>query len=146
MLSQGGADHPERELNIFLQARPKGWRLSFGSGKVSSLKSLKMMCEWGCFAVWKFSVRKLCLFSRFSHICVCVLSRLLTSGSATSWTVALQAPLSMGFPKARILEWVAFSTSRGSSQPRDRTHLFCVSCIGRWVLCHLSRLGSPSLI
>ena len=34
-------------------------------------------------------------------------------------TVALQAPLFMGFSKARILESVAISSSRGSSQPRD---------------------------
>ena len=26
---------------------------------------------------------------------------------ATPWTVAYQAPLSMGFSKARVLEWVA---------------------------------------
>ena len=29
-------------------------------------------------------------------------------------------------PQARILEWVANSSSRGSSQPRDRTHIFCI--------------------
>ena len=40
---------------------------------------------------------------------------------ATPWTVAQQAPLSMGFSLARILEWVATSFSRGSSQPRDWT-------------------------
>ena len=33
----------------------------------------------------------------------------------------------------RILEWVAISFSRGSSQPRDQTH---VPCIGRQVLYH----------
>ena len=37
------------------------------------------------------------------------------------WTVARQAPLSMGFFQARVLEWVAISFSRRSSQPRDRT-------------------------
>ena len=36
------------------------------------------------------------------------------------------------FP-AKILEWVAISFSRGSSWPRDRTH---ISCIGRWILYH----------
>ena len=36
---------------------------------------------------------------------------------ATPWTVAHQAPLSMGIPQARILEWVAMPSSRGSSQP-----------------------------
>ena len=36
-----------------------------------------------------------------------------------------------GISQARILEWVAISFSRGSSQPRDWT---CVSCIGRQIL------------
>ena len=36
-----------------------------------------------------------------------------------------------GISQARILEWIAIPFSRGSSQPRDRTH---VSCIGRWIL------------
>ena len=34
--------------------------------------------------------------------------------------VAHQAPLSMGISQARLLEWVAMPSSRGSSQPRDR--------------------------
>ena len=49
--------------------------------------------------------------------------------SATSWTAAHEAPLSMGFFPARILEWVAISFSRGSSRPRDWTWVFCVSFI-----------------
>ena len=39
----------------------------------------------------------------------------------TPWTVAYQAPLPMGILQARILEWVAISFSRGSSQLRDQT-------------------------
>ena len=35
---------------------------------------------------------------------------------------------------ARILEWVAVSSSRGSSQPRDQADISGVSCIGRWIL------------
>ena len=31
--------------------------------------------------------------------------------------------------QARILEWVAISSSRGSSQPRDQTLIRYVSCI-----------------
>ena len=38
---------------------------------------------------------------------------------ATPWTVAPQAPLSMGILQARILEWVAMPSSRESSRPRD---------------------------
>ena len=38
----------------------------------------------------------------------------------TPWTVVHQAPLSMGFFQAKVLEWVAIFSSRGSSWPRDR--------------------------
>ena len=37
----------------------------------------------------------------------------------TLWTLAHQALLSMGILQARILEWAAMPSSRGSSQPRD---------------------------
>ena len=40
--------------------------------------------------------------------------------------------------QARILEWVAMPSSRGSSWPRDRTHVVSyVSCNGRQVLYHI---------
>ena len=38
-----------------------------------------------------------------------------------------------GVLQARTLEWVAISFSRGSSQPRDQTLVYC---IGRWILWH----------
>ena len=50
-----------------------------------------------------------------------------------------------GILQARILEWVAMPSSRGSSQPRDWTHVSYISCIGRCILYHLCLLGSPSL-
>ena len=42
---------------------------------------------------------------------------------ATPWTIAHQALLSMGILQARILEWVAMPSSRGSSQPKDQTQV-----------------------
>ena len=45
--------------------------------------------------------------------------------------------------QARIVEWVAISSSRGSSQPRDQTQVSYVSCSGRWVLYRQCHLGSP---
>ena len=42
-----------------------------------------------------------------------------------------------GIFQARIVEWVAISFSRGSSWPRDRTHISSVSCAGRQILYHL---------
>ena len=32
-----------------------------------------------------------------------------------------------GILQARILEWVAISSSRGSSQPRNQTHVSCLA-------------------
>ena len=49
-----------------------------------------------------------------------------------------------GILQAKILEWVAMPSSRGSSWPRDRTHISYVSCIGRWHL--LVPPGKPILI
>ena len=34
-----------------------------------------------------------------------------------------------GILQARIRKWVAMSPSRGSSLPRDQTHISCISCI-----------------
>ena len=51
------------------------------------------------------------------------------------WTVVRQVPLSMAF-LGKNPGWVAISYSRGSSWPRDRTHISWVSCIGRRILHH----------
>ena len=47
-----------------------------------------------------------------------------------------QAPLSMAILQARIVEWAAMPSSRGSSPPRDGTRISEVSCIGRRALYH----------
>ena len=83
--------------------------------------------------------RSLC--PEIQNLSVCDLIAVLVSGGGlvtnsyffvTPWTVALQAPLS-GISQARILEWVAISSSRISSQTRYWT---CVSCVGRRILYH----------
>ena len=51
---------------------------------------------------------------------------------------SLQAPLSMGILQARILQWVAMPSSRGSSWPRDWTR---VSFAGRFLT--TEPLGKP---
>ena len=48
-----------------------------------------------------------------------------------------------GILHTRVLEWVALSSSRGSSQPRDRTRISCISCIGRCVLYHRAIREAP---
>ena len=49
-----------------------------------------------------------------------------------------------GILQARILDWVAMPSSRGSSQPRNQTYVSYVSWIGRWVLYLQCHLGSQS--
>ena len=53
-----------------------------------------------------------------------------------------QVPLSMG-SQARILEWVAIFFFRGSSQPRDWTH---ISCTGKQILHHWATGETPLVI
>ena len=51
---------------------------------------------------------------------------------ATSWTIGPSVP---GISQARVLAWVATSSSRGSSWPRDQTCISCVSWIaGRFFI------------
>ena len=50
-----------------------------------------------------------------------------------------------GILQVRILEWVVMPSSRGSSWPKDQTHISYVSCIGRWVFYHYHHPGSPKV-
>ena len=69
------------------------------------------------------------------HISPCVLSR---CSSIQLCPMDCSPPGSSvhGVPQARILEWVAISSSRESSWPRDWTPISYVSCIGRQILYH----------
>ena len=59
-------------------------------------------------------------YTAYVEYLVCAMC-LVMSDSVIPWAIAHQVPLSMGILQARILEWVAMSSSRGSSQPRDQT-------------------------
>ena len=48
-----------------------------------------------------------------------------------------------GIIHARILEWVAMPSSKGSSQLKDQTCVSYISCTGRGVLYLECHLGSP---
>ena len=48
-----------------------------------------------------------------------------------------------GILQVRILEWVAISSSKGSSQRRDQTCISCDSCIAGGFFYPLSHQGSP---
>ena len=61
-------------------------------------------------------------------------SKLLQSCPTLCDPVDCQALLSIGILQAVILGRVAMSSCRRSSQPRNRTHISYISCIGRQVL------------
>jgi len=80
-----------------------------------------------------FPVYHACVLSHFSHV------RLF----ATLWTVAHQAPLSMGFSRQKYWSGFQYSSSpmtssRGSFQPRDRIHVSCISYTAGGFFTHLA--------
>ena len=67
----------------------------------------------------------------YKGMLVALVNHQAVAGSVTAWTVARQAPLSMGFLRQEHWSGLPFLSSGESSRPRGRT---CVSCIGRWIL------------
>ena len=63
--------------------------------------------------------------------CVCVHAKLLQSCLTLCDPIDYSPPGSSvhGILQARTLEWLTMPSSRGTSQPRDRTQISCVSCI-----------------
>ena len=81
-----------------------------------------------------FHPSRLSQSTRLSYLWVKVTQPCLTLCDAMDYTVH-------GILQARILEWVAFPFSWGSSQPRDRTQIS--HC--RQILYQLSHQGNPEL-
>ena len=75
-------------------------------------------------------------------VCVCVCACMHAKSLQSCLTLchpmdcSLPDPSVHGILQARILEWVAMPSSRGSSWPRDQTCISYVSCIGSQVLSH----------
>ena len=84
---------------------------------------------------WNCSGNEICFINTdlLIFVCVCVLIAQSYSTLCDLMDCSLADFSVHGISQARILEWVVISFSRGSSQPRDRTH---ISCIGRWILYH----------
>ena len=79
------------------------------------------------------SVSKLCMHAKLLQSCPTLCDPMDCSPPGSSVHEIVQA---------RILEWVAIPSSRGSSQSRDQIHVSYVSCIGRQVLYHQCYLGN----
>ena len=70
-------------------------------------------------------------------VCVCVCNELVSHAQVCNPMDYHLPDCSVhGILQARILEWIAFSFSRESFQPRDQIHIFCNFCIGRQILYH----------
>ena len=68
------------------------------------------------------------------HPQVCVLGHVQLF--VAQWTVAHQASLPVGFSGQESWSGLPFPPPGQSSRPRHQTRISCVSCIGRWILCH----------
>ena len=77
------------------------------------------------------------------EVCVLVLGGSAVSDSLQAMDCSLPGPFVRGIFQAKVLGWVAISSSTGSSQPKDQTW---VSCMGRQILYHCAtweaRVGS----
>ena len=88
------------------------------------------------------------VFMVFSS-CVCVCVHAHVCAQACTWSVVSHLCDAMdcslpgfsvhGIFQARILKWVAISSSRESSWPRDPTLVSYISCIGSQILYHWDR-------
>ena len=83
----------------------------------------KKKCVYCVYICVLWSDRKL-------HICCCLVTKLCLNLLQPHGCRPLGSSVH-GISQARILEWVAISFSRGSSQPRNWTH---VSSVGRWIV------------
>ena len=97
-------------------------------------KDFRNLWQVCCFALEIILNSCACMLSHFSHV----------QFFAALWTVAHQAPLSMGF--SRQDTGVAMPCSRGSSWPMNRTQVSYVSCIDRQVLYHYCHKGSNNIL
>ena len=82
---------------------------------------------------------------RVVAMCTCVLYWSVMSDSLRPHVLYCSLPGSSVHRtfQARILEQVAISSFRGSSQPRDRTQVSCISCVGRRILYHWATWEAP---
>ena len=128
--SPGSSDH-----GIF-QARTLEWvAISFSRGSSWRRVQTWVSCI-SCIGRW---ILYHCAPGKpYIHTCCCsVIRSCLVSDSL--WPHGLYSPPGSsvhGILQARILEWVAMPSSRGSSQSMNRTYVSCISCIGRRVLYH----------
>ena len=79
--------------------------------------SFYCLCIW--LTVRKFKCFLLHYWVKFNH--------LTNACGGGGGSLVARSCLTLGISQARRLKWVAISFARGSSQPRDRTHVSCLA-------------------
>ena len=129
--------HPGREVLLFSLKNRELWWAEQGSdfqGFVTLVHwrfwhSLTTANKtWSCLPGLLHFLSLLC----YCVCYVCGAQLCLILWDSTSWS--LPGSSGHGIFQAGVLEWVATSSSRGSSRPRDRTCVCCLFCIGRQIL------------
>ena len=86
--------------------------------------SIRFIYGWQIFSLFCYlSSKYIYIFKRRVCVCVCLWVKV----KATHSCPTLSDPIDYtvhGIPQVRILEWVAFSFSRESSQPRNQTQVY----------------------
>ena len=93
-------------------------------------RTRKYMCIL-CLCHYHLFIIYVSIIYQYKYVCVHVLA---LSNSCDPVDCSPPGSSVHGIFQAKILEWVAIFSSRGSSQPRNWTHMSYVSCIGRWIL------------
>ena len=83
-------------------------------------------------------LHSICLLASWENATYCfqVFSQLSLCVHLTLWGPMNCSPPGSsvhGIFQARLLEWVAISSFRGSSQPRHQTCVSCISCVGKYL-------------
>ena len=106
------------------------WSGVWGKGILGRMDTFIYMAEsLRCSHGTTTTLNRLCVC-----VCVCVCVCKVTQSCPTlcnPMDCSPPGPSVHGISQTRILEWVAISFARVSSQPRDQTRVSYVSCIGR---------------
>ena len=112
-------------LDWIAETRGQEWVTQFSEACLGTLSINSHICFLiTCLSCYNWPGMLSCVLSTSQGAAVLCL---VAQSCPTPWTVAHQAPLSMVILQARILEWVAMPSSRGSSQPRDQTQISCLA-------------------
>ena len=132
------------EVRVLTLGRWVGFWVEGGTGCYLEVLRRFLVCIWSIYVCGPFVITELYtlfmhfLYVLYVHACSVAQSCLTLCDPMDS---SPPGPSVHEISQARTLEWVAISSSRGSSLPRNQTGVSCISYIGWWILLPLSHLG-----